>query len=73
MENQNKPEQLESITTRILQNLKYLQAAPSVQMHAVPPDWVVASAGIPLQHRIHTSPRIYTLLLSVTPLLLHSL
>lgn len=44
MDNQNKPEQLESITQRILQNLKYLQGAPSVQMHPVPPDWVIASA-----------------------------
>lgn len=44
MENMNRPEQLDAITSRILQNLKYLQAAPSVQMHAVPPDWVINSA-----------------------------
>jgi hypothetical protein len=41
MPNNNKREALEGITTRILQNLKNLQGAPSVQMQAVPPDWVV--------------------------------
>ena len=41
MENLNKREHLESLTTRILQNLKNLQGAPSVQMHPVPPDWVI--------------------------------
>jgi histone deacetylase 1/2 len=44
-ENLNKPEQLEALTARILQNLKFLQGAPSVQMHAVPPDWVISAAG----------------------------
>ena len=41
-ENHNKPEHLQAITTRILQNLKNLQGAPSVQMHPVPPDWALA-------------------------------
>eukprot|EP01038_Epipyxis_sp_PR26KG_P013312 gene13312-17834_t len=41
MENQNKRDQLDNITTRILQNLKNLQGAPSVQMHPVPPDWII--------------------------------
>ena len=41
MENMNKPEQLHAITTRILQNLKNLDAAPSVQMHPVPSDWMI--------------------------------
>lgn len=46
MENQNKPDQLHAITMKILQNLKSLQGAPSVQMQAVPPDWAVTmSAG----------------------------
>ncbi len=39
MENQNKAEHLMAITARILQNLKNLQGAPSIQMHPVPPDW----------------------------------
>lgn len=42
MENMNKREHLEGITARILQNLKNLAGAPSVQMHPVPPDWVVS-------------------------------
>ena len=42
-ENHNKPEHLQAITTRILQNLKNLQGAPSVQMHPVPPDWALAN------------------------------
>lgn len=37
-ENQNKPENLHSIVSRVLANLKNLQAAPSVQMHPIPPD-----------------------------------
>lgn len=41
-ENHNKPEHLQAITTRILQNLRNLQGAPSVQMHPVPPDWSLA-------------------------------
>lgn len=39
MENLNKREALDNITARILQNLKNLQGAPSVQMHPIPPDW----------------------------------
>lgn len=39
MENQNKQEHLMAITARILQNLKNLQGAPSIQMHPVPSDW----------------------------------
>lgn len=42
MENQNKPEELQSITSKILQNLKNLQGAPSVQMHPAPPDFQVS-------------------------------
>jgi hypothetical protein len=41
MENMNRPECLQAITSRILQNLKNLQGAPSVQMHPVPPDWTM--------------------------------
>ena len=41
MDNQNRPEELHSITSRILQNLKNLQGAPSVQMHPAPPDFMV--------------------------------
>ena len=37
----NKPDQLIAITNRILQNLKNIQGAPSVQMHPVPPDFVI--------------------------------
>merc|ERR1719231_115259 len=39
----NKKDTLDNITARILQNLKNLQGAPSVQMHPVPPDWVINS------------------------------
>lgn len=42
-ENLNKRETLDNITARILQNLKNLQGAPSVQMHPVPPDWATRS------------------------------
>jgi histone deacetylase 1/2 len=45
MENMNKPDQLHAITARILQNLKNLQGAPSVQMHPAPPDWVCVSGS----------------------------
>jgi len=41
MENQNRPDELQSITSRILQNLKNLQGAPSVQMFPAPPDFMV--------------------------------
>ena len=41
MQNQNRPDELHGITSRILQNLKSLQGAPSVQMHPVPPDFMV--------------------------------
>jgi hypothetical protein len=40
IENQNKPEHLYAITARILQNLKNLSGAPSVQMHPIPPDFI---------------------------------
>ena len=43
-ENMNKPEILTNITNKILQNLKYIQAAPSVQMHPIPPDFILNSA-----------------------------
>jgi histone deacetylase 1/2 len=39
MENANKRESLDGITARIMQNLKNLQGAPSVQMHSIPPEW----------------------------------
>lgn len=45
MENQNRPEELHGITSRILQNLKSLQGAPSVQMHPTPPDFMVNRAS----------------------------
>lgn len=41
MENVNSRDTLQDITGRVLQNLKCLQGAPSVQMHPVPPDWVL--------------------------------
>lgn len=47
MENMNKREHLDNITARILQNLKNLQGAPSVQMHPVPPDWVIRNMQTP--------------------------
>jgi histone deacetylase 1/2 len=47
MENQNKPEQLQAIAARILQNLRNLQGAPSVQMHPVPADWTLSDAQAP--------------------------
>eukprot|EP01034_Spumella_vulgaris_P028657 gene28657-35554_t len=47
MENMNKREHLDNITCRILQNLKNLQGAPSVQMHPVPPDWVIKNQQNP--------------------------
>lgn len=34
----------QDITARVLQNLKYLEGAPSVQMHPIPPDWVISRA-----------------------------
>jgi histone deacetylase 1/2 len=40
-ENQNSPEQIHAITARILSNLRNLQGAPSVTMHAAPPDFVM--------------------------------
>lgn len=43
-ENHNRPEQLQHITNRILQNLKCLQSVPSVQMHPVPPDSMTREA-----------------------------
>jgi len=47
MENMNRPECLQAITSRILQNLKNLQSAPSVQMHPVPPDWTMRGVQKP--------------------------
>lgn len=47
MENLNKRDELDNITARILQNLKHLDAAPSVQMHPVPPDWVIRNQSMP--------------------------
>ena len=41
MADTNKREHLDNITNRVLQNLKHLQGAPSVQMHPIPPDWVI--------------------------------
>lgn len=41
MENMNKPEQLQAITSRIIQNLKCIQGAPSVQMNPIPPDSII--------------------------------
>ena len=46
MENQNKPEALNAITARILQNLKALQGCPSVGMHPVPPDAILSTGVI---------------------------
>lgn len=47
MENKNSREMLEGIRAKILQNLKHLQGAPSVQMHPVPPDSVTSSYLLP--------------------------
>lgn len=44
MENMNKRDHLDSIRSRILQNLSNLQGAPSVQMHPIPPDWAMRHA-----------------------------
>jgi len=41
MDNMNKREHLDNITNKILQNLKNLQGAPSVQMYPIPPDFIV--------------------------------
>jgi histone deacetylase 1/2 len=43
MENLNKKDYLDNITSRILQNLKNIQGAPSVQMHPVPPDSILTN------------------------------
>mmetsp|Transcript_13112 Transcript_13112/g.28756 ORF Transcript_13112/g.28756 Transcript_13112/m.28756 type:complete len:451 (+) Transcript_13112:82-1434(+) len=48
--NMNKREHLESITCKILQNLQSLQGAPSVQMQAVPPDWVIKNQITPQEY-----------------------
>jgi len=48
VENLNKPEQLQAITNRVLQNLKSIQGAPSVQMQPIPPDWVLSQSSIPM-------------------------
>lgn len=47
MENLNKPEILQNITSRILQNLKNLQGVPSVQMHPIPPDFILNNTEVP--------------------------
>lgn len=44
MDNVNSKDTLEDITARVLQNLKCIRGAPSVQMHPVPPDWVLNRA-----------------------------
>lgn len=49
MDNHNKREVLENITARILQNLKGLNSAPSVQSNPIPPDWVVNSDNVAQQ------------------------
>lgn len=49
MENLNKREYLDNITARILQNLKNIQGAPSVQMHPVPPDSFLTNIQTPQQ------------------------
>lgn len=46
LENLNKRDTLDNITVKILQNLKQIQGAPSVQMNPIPPDWSVFSAEI---------------------------
>jgi len=40
-ENQNSSEQVHAITSRVLQNLRNLQGAPSVTMHPAPPDFAM--------------------------------
>lgn len=44
-ENQNTPETLQEILNRVLQNLKAIQGAPSVQMQPIPPDWIINRVG----------------------------
>lgn len=46
-ENKNDRETLDHITAKILQNLKNLQGAPSVQMYPIPPDWVIRNQQLP--------------------------
>ena len=41
-ENLNKPDILQNIVSRVLQNLKNIQGAPSVQMQPIPPDFILA-------------------------------
>jgi histone deacetylase 1/2 len=41
MENKNTPEKLQSIVATVCQNLKHLTAAPSVQMQAIPADFML--------------------------------
>jgi histone deacetylase 1/2 len=41
MENKNTPEKLQSIVATVCQNLKNLTAAPSIQMQAIPPDFMI--------------------------------
>jgi len=43
MENRNSRDVLEKSKQKVLENLSYLQHAPSVQMHRVPPDYFVDS------------------------------
>ncbi len=43
-DNQNSPEQIQAITSRILTNLRSLQGAPSVTMIPAPPDFVMKRA-----------------------------
>jgi len=50
MENMNRPEILQNITNRILQNLKNLQGAPSVQMQPVPPDFILNNTTTPMEY-----------------------
>ena len=42
IENQNTYHYLEALKVKALENLKILEGAPSVQMHQVPPDYLIS-------------------------------
>jgi hypothetical protein len=45
MPNQNTPEYLEKLLERVTENLRHVQFAPNVQMHAVPGDMFTGEAS----------------------------
>ncbi len=51
MENLNSREYLEKCKAVVLENLRYLEAAPSVQFQSVPPDFMVREYDEEVRHR----------------------